>query len=303
LPICVALWRIVEKPERLFVILTAYLDESGTHGGDGSIDNPASPTLVMAGMMGTAAQWVRFESDFAAVRRQYGFKTLHMLDLKKAQKEFAGWDAIKQISFFNDFGRIISSDRIMEGVTFRLDRASYQDEYIADRPKKPQLDSAYGLCVRTCILHLLLEAERRLGHDKRWEKVRLHVVLESGHKNSGDAVRVFNDLKAESARANNYTLATLTFAGKKECDSLMVGDFLAHIVWSMDQAQRRQQRSPEEFFGNGTRGKSNITHITYVPGGLGNVREALINRRVARKRPVETAFDPAAPRAKNEQSS
>ena len=288
---CVALAH-KREPERLFVILTAYLDESGTHGGDGSAKNPASPTLVMAGMMGTASQWARFEVDFAKLRRHYGFRVLHMLDFKKVQKEFAGWDNIKRMEFLRDFGAIIRSDKIMEGVTFRLDHNAYRNEYIAVRPNKPQLDSAYGLCFRTCMLHFLLDAERRLGHGKRWDQTRLHVVLENGHKNRGDALRIFEELKTESAKAGNHTLATITFSGKNECDPLMVGDFLAHTVWSMDQVQKAQERPSEEFFGNGVRGKSNITHIAYVPGGLGNVRNALISKRPARKRVPSSSLMP-----------
>ena len=281
--LCIALAHSWE-PQRVFVILTAYLDESGTHGGDGTAENPASPTLVMAGMMGSAAQWVRFEDGLAKLRRAYGFNVLHMLDFKKRQGEFAGWDQVKQVSFLRDWGALIEADRIMEGVTFRLDLAAYKAEYSADRPRKPQLDTAYGLCFRSCALHCLLEAERRLGHDKRWEKARLHFVLELGHKNAGDAQRIFNEIRAESAKVGNHTPATITFAAKEDCTPLMVGDMLAHTVWSMDQVQRSEQSAPEKFFGDGTRRRSNITHITYRPGGLVNVRQALIDRVLARGR-------------------
>jgi hypothetical protein len=181
----------------------------------------------------------------------------------------------------------------MEGVTFRVDQAAYKVEYIADRPKKPQLDTAYGLCFRNCVLHCLLEAERRLGHGKRWDKTRLHIVAELGHKNAGDAQRIFNELKTESAKVGNHTLATLTFAGKEDCPPLMVGDMLAHTVWSMDRVQRAEGSLPENFFGDGVRRRSNITHITYRPGGLINVRQALIARAAARGRKM--SITPSAP--------
>lgn len=84
--------------------LIAYFDESGTHGGDGSDKNPRSPTIVMAGMMGTERQWTRFETGLAKLRRKYGFRTLHTLDFKKRQREFAGWDREKQAQFFLDWG-------------------------------------------------------------------------------------------------------------------------------------------------------------------------------------------------------
>jgi hypothetical protein len=42
------------------MILAAHFDESGTHGGDGTEANPASATMVVAGMMGTTSQWAHF---------------------------------------------------------------------------------------------------------------------------------------------------------------------------------------------------------------------------------------------------
>jgi Protein of unknown function (DUF3800) len=48
------------EPERIFVILTAYLDESGTHGG--------SPVTVMAGMLANARQWKAFERNFQRLK-------------------------------------------------------------------------------------------------------------------------------------------------------------------------------------------------------------------------------------------
>lgn len=292
--LCVALVHRWE-PERLFMILTAHFDESGTHGGDGTAANPGSPTMVVAGMMGTANQWAHFEAAFAKLQRSYGFKILHMLDLKKNQGEFSGWGYEKTAAFLNDMGNLIESDKIMEGVTFRLDRAAYREEYIAERPRKPRLDTEYGLCFRNCVLHLLLEAERRLGHHKRWNETRLRVILELGHKNAGDAERIFNEIKAESAKVGNHTLAALTFAGKNDCTPLMTGDLLSHTVWSMDQTQRAEGSAPEKFFGDGERRRSNITHITYRAGGLANVREALIEARMRRGRPNPSSHSGGGP--------
>jgi hypothetical protein len=59
--LCIALAHRWE-PERIFVILTAYLDESGTHGD--------SPITVMAGVMANATQWARFEAEFVVRHQQ-----------------------------------------------------------------------------------------------------------------------------------------------------------------------------------------------------------------------------------------
>ena len=49
--LCVALAHRWE-PDRQFMILTSYLDESGTHGGD---------VTIMAGFLADARQWRKFE--------------------------------------------------------------------------------------------------------------------------------------------------------------------------------------------------------------------------------------------------
>jgi hypothetical protein len=45
------------------LIYTAYLDESGTHGG--------SPATVMGGVMASARQWADFAKQFDRVKKGY----------------------------------------------------------------------------------------------------------------------------------------------------------------------------------------------------------------------------------------
>ena len=190
------------------MILTAFLDESGTHGGDGTPENPGSATTVMAGMMGTALQWARFAGEIDALRRHYGFRTFHMKDFTHQTGEFEGWSRVRCQAFVNDFFPIIAPNRMMEGVTFRVDNAKFRSDYRGHgNPKRTRLDSAYGLCFRNCVLHLANQAQARLGHHKKWEATRLHIVLESGHKNSGDAARIFDELREDFNAINSRFLA------------------------------------------------------------------------------------------------
>jgi hypothetical protein len=65
-------------------VYTAYLDESGTHGG--------SPITVMGGVLARAEQWRGFEKKFAAVQSQYGFKGLAHEKIQKEGWRFPGVD-------------------------------------------------------------------------------------------------------------------------------------------------------------------------------------------------------------------
>ena len=57
------------KPNELFVIFTSYFDETDTDG--------PSPTVIMAGYVGHAYQWRRFEKKLAGIQGRYGFKIFH----------------------------------------------------------------------------------------------------------------------------------------------------------------------------------------------------------------------------------
>ena len=281
--LCIALAHRWE-PGRIFVILTAFLDESGTHGGDGTPGNPASEATVMAGMMATAQQWARFAGNANALRHRYGFRNLHMKDFISKQGDFAGWSPEKQVTLIGDLGSIIQAPSLMEGVTYRVDNKEYLSDFIGERPKKVALDSAYGFCFRNCMVHLAFEAERRLGHHKKWEETKLHFVLESGHKNAGDALRVFNEMKGDFEAQGINLLGTISFMSKKESIELMVGDFLAYTAWKMDRLLRTGEASEPQLFGGNVRGNSNITHIRNIPGSLGRVRDEFLQRAQDRKR-------------------
>lgn len=57
------------------MILTAYFDESGTHGG--------SAVTVMGGIMANARQWTDFEAAFVGLKKKYGFEIFHTKKFKK----------------------------------------------------------------------------------------------------------------------------------------------------------------------------------------------------------------------------
>jgi hypothetical protein len=57
------------------MILTAHLDESGTHDD--------SPISVMAGYVDNATRWKHFEADWAALVAKAGIRHIHTVDLLK----------------------------------------------------------------------------------------------------------------------------------------------------------------------------------------------------------------------------
>ena len=70
------------------MILTAYFDESGTHGGD---------LALMAGFLGNARQWRKFEKRTKKLFGRYRVDAFHSIDLKRTDKDFAGWTVNRKI--------------------------------------------------------------------------------------------------------------------------------------------------------------------------------------------------------------
>lgn len=163
------------------MLYTAYFDEADTHG--------PSPTIIMAGFLGSAPQWEKFGRRLRGLQRRDGFSVFHAYEFKSKSGEFAGWDDAKCVRLVNDLTELVR-DNMTEGLTVYLERERYLNEYrAAPIPRKMTLDSQYGVCFRAC-MRQLLEIIWRDG-----KRHRLDVVIEDGHQNVGDCIRIFDDLK------------------------------------------------------------------------------------------------------------
>jgi len=88
----------------------------------------------------------------------------------------------------------LTGNGLIHGAVLSVRNTEYDAYYRnGDGPRKLRLDTCYGLSFRLCLIHMVGEVLRRPGHDKRVVKARLNVVLESGHRHSGDAPRAFHE--------------------------------------------------------------------------------------------------------------
>jgi hypothetical protein len=269
--LCIALTRRW-KPEHLFLfVFTGYLDESGTHDG--------SPVIIMAGLLARADQWQRFQEGFERAKKTHGFRIFHTKKFKAKKGDFKGWADRQCLALINDLGRLTSSG-LTDGVAITLEKDDYDRHYKADgKPNKVRLDSQYGLCFRMCIYHFMQEAMKR-QHRKKFPE--LHIVLEAGHPNSGDAERIFLEMKKEFEDAGINMLRTLTLAAKDECDPLMMADFIAHTSLMINRKERTGLIfNPQPVTGGQNpveRGDTGITHFQSTPEGLANIRAHVLEK-------------------------
>jgi hypothetical protein len=263
-------------PERLYVIFTAYFDESGAHRD--------SPVLVLAAQLGTARQWELFERRLRALQREFGFTIFHAKEFKTKSGDFRGWSDIKRYKLLSAMTELVR-DGLTEATSVTLETSRYEQEYRdTPRPKKMPLDSQYGVCFRNILSYFI----RRVAADGK--RHRLHVVLEDGHRNVGDACRIYEEIKTELREDfGDDLLGDITIATKTEHLPLMAADFLAYLTFSMDRGVRNgEQPYPVTDRGDIPTGQSPWTHIRLAPNAFQLRREQFeeLQRRKAEKHKI-----------------
>jgi hypothetical protein len=242
--------------------------------------------MIMAGFLGHAFQWRRFQQKLSKIQKKECFSVFHGKEFKARTGEFRGWSDVKcdrVISKLTDLVRLT----LTEGFAVSLSRERYLTEYRAPPvPKKMNLDSQYGACFRACMAHFFdLMAER--GYQDK-----LNVVIESGHVNVGDCMRIFDDLRSTcKVLAGSDFLGDFTVRPKKDCPPLMVADMIAG-TYSMfrDRVQKGLIQAPDFHAKPETRGK--LAFLELQPNALTELKtgfEQLRQRKIAHYEAVRVA--------------
>jgi hypothetical protein len=205
------------------VIVTVYIDESGTHD---------SGVTVMGGWVGSLAQWYAFDPKWLKLLRRNKLTYFHSRKMRQTKGEFKDWKREKKFAFTQSAADI-ALKTLEFGFTIALPDAAYYEHYIANqRPKEIQLDSRYGLCFRFCVSLIPgLAKDAFKGRD-----LDINFVLESGHKNAGDAERIFNRVKKQGLTNPNEVeivkmLNVISFADKVKFPGLQIADVNAYSAY------------------------------------------------------------------------
>src|SRR5258708_7110725 len=171
-------WRIDGEPEHIFMIFTAYFDESGTHTG--------ANLSVMAGFVGDARQWRKFEKRVSKLFVRFRVDVFHTIDVRRSDADFEGWTVDRKLEFLDEFQHLVN-ETLLGGVASVIRQDDYQYYSGLSWPRKTRCDSKYGILFRGCLAQIV----DLVGHLPSAREPRLNIVLEDGHKNAGDAVRIY----------------------------------------------------------------------------------------------------------------
>jgi hypothetical protein len=90
------------------MVMTAYLDESGTHGEE-------SPVITIAGFIASADQWSSYERDLSQLLADYEVKVFHARKIRTSKGDFKRWPTTKRARFNSRFLRL-ADDHLSYGL-------------------------------------------------------------------------------------------------------------------------------------------------------------------------------------------
>ena len=168
-----------------------------------------------------------YERALALLLADFEVTTFHAIDFRRTEGSFKGWTLPKKAKFNSRFLRL-ADDHLTAGISMILGTESYDSIYRGGPfPRKARPDTKYGLCVRSALWKSIVLLVTKKSD---WP---LNVVLESGHVNAPDAVRVFEEVQ-ESLRAEySSMLGSISFASKKNCLPLALADSFAYSMFRM----------------------------------------------------------------------
>jgi hypothetical protein len=174
--------------------MIAYLDESGTHGA-------SAATQVLGGFIASEQGWMAYEGGLESLFKQHNVEYFHAIKFRNRKGPFKHFNEATQAIFIHDFYELVDR-HLAYGFAVSLAQQVFLEIYRANKeglPKRFRYDSQYGICFRFCMSAI---RTFMLSHP---DECPITVVLEGGHRNCGDAVRIYNDAKEELQRRENDT--------------------------------------------------------------------------------------------------
>jgi hypothetical protein len=178
-------------------MLTAYFDDSGT--------SPSQNVAVVAGYMGSVAQWDRFVVAWRLMLDEFGVRVIHRTDLESFEGEFKGWTPEKRTALVKKAQKIIKDKKhTYIPVGSAVIKADF-DEIV---PKRLQnhVGGHYGWCVTESLVLANHWAQKAKHKDP------ISWVFEAGTTGQSKVCEMFKRLYAipearKRLRINNWSFS------------------------------------------------------------------------------------------------
>lgn len=241
------------SPEgRFLAVLTAYIDESGTHD--------TSRAFSMAGYIAHSDAWEHFAVEWQKALDDFEIDFFHMAEYESGLGQFEGWSPELKIERLGRLIRIINDHAIASFATAIL-LTDYNAVITPEADKF--MGGPYGLAA-TLNMMSLSETLNLTGAEGS-----IRYVYESGAVGAGQVLQVFNENEADPARKADLRLLSIGFENKRQFLPLQAADILAY-----EHHKHLPRQVGEEVWPRGTR--RSLALLREVPHDWGYPERSLI---------------------------
>jgi len=195
---------------KLIAVLTAYIDESGTH--------TQSPIMGLGGFVSDTGRWESFERRWQNFLDWAGIPFFHMTDFENRKQIYEGWSDEKRLTAIKRICKIIRQSALF-GFQSAIVKRDY--EALSDSDRR-LIGDEYTLCANQCG-QFVAEWQRKTGRDEP-----VAYVFEAGAPGANILHRVFtNTLNNEKLR-KKFQLLSIRFERKHDFKPLQAADIMAY---------------------------------------------------------------------------
>ena len=220
----------LEWEQSYMLTLRGYFDESGTH--------TASETVVVAGFLASASDWVEFSGRWQMALNDFGIPFFHMADFANRVPPYDVWtEPVRKTRL----ARLLSI--INKCAATSLATVVHRQEFEDIIPEKAReiCGDAYGLAAIVCWMEIR-EMIREMDVDA-WGSY----VFEGGARGAGTILKIFQHNVNDPVQKERLRLLSLRFEPKREFLPLQAADILAYEVYKDAARQQGLVLRPRRF--------------------------------------------------------
>lgn len=197
------------------MIITVYIDESGTHD--------EAPHMVLGGWVGKFGQWKDFDKFWKRHLKKNELTFFHSKEMRHSENEFNGWAVDDKRDFMRKAAKRVRR-HVLFGFTFYLDKTEFDDVHLGEHtPHDLPLDSQYGVAFRSCLYFVPQIVQEALPG----KEIECHFVVEE-NEYAGGAVEIFRKVKKHAPDEFSSLLGTIAVGEKKKYPGLQIADVNAY---------------------------------------------------------------------------
>ncbi len=217
-------------------MVTAYLDDSGNRN-----------LAVVAGYVGSVAQWERYVPEWSKALRAQQVNVVHRASIESFWGEFTeerGWNPERRTAFVKRLHQIIKH-RTYTGFGVAVNKADF--EAAVPEAMRRLIGGPYGWCAHECIAAL------RIWSDTCRQHSPIEWIFEAGTPGSGQIGMMMQALYEDEQQRRDFLIGGWSFRDKS-LTPLQSADVIAYEVFKLaqneilDGRQRPVRKSAHDLF-------------------------------------------------------